>query len=93
MTPVEETYKYDHTNFTGIIPMLIFLSHFYQGSYSRKSHLIINHLSTSDVNSRHDDIVTSDGYRASYRENHQKWLKSFGMMRRFATKWYTTLYI
>jgi len=26
----------------------------------------------SDVNSRHDDIVTSDDCSASYRKNHQK---------------------
>jgi len=34
-------------------------------------------LSASDVNSRHDDISTSDGCSASYREDRQKMVSVF----------------
>jgi len=34
--------------------------------------VLFSSLSASNVNSRHDDIVTSDGCSASYMENHKK---------------------
>jgi len=41
-----------------------------KASESEKGGMSFNPLSANYVNSRHDDIVTSDGYSASYRRSY-----------------------